>query len=523
MTQNGDKKKPLKLSEFNQNLADSKANDSTNLSTILEENIDYLKERLKDCSDIVFRNLALNDVNTYLIYADGMVNLNILSRDVINNLLKNKDIFSTSLSLDEKTKLALPVGQVALTKDMDEILKKVVGGNILILFEGIAEAIILTIPTWEKRGVSPAEIEPSIKGTKESFTETLNVNMSLVRRRLLHPDCKFVTLTLGKYSNTRVVMAYIDSIANDKIVKEVRSRLEKIEIDSIGESVYISELIQDAPLSPFPTVQSTERPDKVVAALLEGRVAILQENTPFALIAPSVLVNYFMSVDDYSLNYWTSTFTRYLRYIGIFLTTFLPALFVAFTTFSQDMIPTPLLITLANQREGVPFPAFVEALIMVIAFEILEEAGTRLPKPIGSTVSIVGALIVGDAAVKAGLVSPAMVIVTAMTAIAGFTLPSLELNNPILATRMFLLILSGILGFWGIFVGTLLIIGHIVSIRSFGIPYTTPLAPLLTQDLDDVLIRAPQWKMTNRPSFLNGKNHRRKGGKNQKPTPPKSN
>ncbi|SMB88027.1 spore germination protein KA [Desulfonispora thiosulfatigenes DSM 11270] len=517
METNTKMKKPLKVNE-------AESSESClvleELSSNMDNNIDFLKEHFKDCSDIVFRTILLKDVETHLIYADGMVNVNMLSRDVIANLLFNEDILTTDLPLEEKIKKSLPIGQISLEKEMNPIMDKIVSGNIVILFTGITQSVVVTLPTWEKRGIGPSENEPSIKGSKESFTETLNVNTSLIRRRLLHPDCKFETLTVGEYSKTTVVLAYVSSIVNDKIVDEVRERIKNVSIDALVEAEYLDELIKDAPLSPFPTLQSTERPDKVVGAMLEGRVAIMQENSSFVLLAPSLVADFLMSVDDYSTNFWYSSFIRNLRYVGIFFAVFLPALFVAFTAFNQEMIPTPLLITLANQREGVPFPAFVEALIMLIAFQILQEAGTRLPRPIGSTVGIVGGLIIGDAAVKAGLVSPAMVIVTAMTAISSFSIPSIEFNTPILSIQVFLLVLSGILGFWGIFIGILLVFGHIVSLRSFGIPYTTPLSPLLVQDLDDVLYRAPRWALRDRSSFLNNKNFQRLGPNSGKPTPP---
>lgn len=516
MDTNSKMKKPIKVNEISE-LENCPLLET--LSSNMDTNIDYLKAHFDKCSDVVFRTILLKDIETHLIYTDGMVSNNMLNRDVITNLLCNEEIFTTDLPLEEKIKKSLPIGQIALEKEMKAIMDKIVSGNIVILFEGIPQAIVVTLPTWEKRGISLSETEPSIKGSKESFTETLNTNISLVRRRLLHPDCKFESIKIGKYSKTTIVLTYISSIVNDRIVEELRSRLDKINIDALVEAQYLDEYIRDAPLSPFPTIQSTERPDKVVGAMLEGKVAILQENNSFALIVPSLLTDFLSSVDDYSTHFWYSSFIRNLRYVGIFFAVFLPALFVAFTAFNQDMIPTPLLITLANQREGVPFPAFVEAFLMLLAFQILQEAGTRLPKPIGSTVSIVGGLIIGDAAVTAGLVSPAMVIVTAMTAIASFSIPSFEFNVPILSIQLLLLTLSGVLGFWGIFIGTLLIFGHLVSIRSFGIPYTTPLSPLLVEDLDDVLYRAPQWALKYRPSFLNRKNPQRQADSVAKPDP----
>lgn len=518
---NGEKdfKKPLKPDKISQTLQDNQCPLLKTLTDNLEVNLKYFKEHFKDCSDVIFRNLSLDGLDTYLIYTDGMVDKNILFRDVISNLFLNKELFKSPLDLEEKAKLALPVGEVSFSNKTTELLQKILYGNIIILFRDIPQAIVVALPSWAHRGIEASETEPSLKGQKESFTETLSINISLLRRRILHPDCKFVTVTLGKYSNTTVTLAYISSIAKDSLVKEVRNRLESIDMDALQGPIYIEELIEDAPHSPFPTTQTTERPDKVAGSLFEGRIAILQENTPYALLVPSLLINFLISIDDYNIRYWAASFARNLRYLAIFLTVFSPALFVAFTTFNQEMIPTQLLISIAYQREGVPFPAIVEALLMILAFEILKEAGTRLPKPIGQAVSIVGALIIGDASVKAGLVSPAMVIVIAMTAIASFTIPSVELNEPIVFIRFFMTILSGLFGFWGIFVGLVIVLGHLTSLRSFGIPYTTPFAPVVIEDLDDVLVRAPQWTPNQRPRLWNRKNIVRKG-KNLKPLNP---
>lgn len=508
-------KKPIKTS-YGKSVPIENCPILTEISNNLELNINYLKEHFQDCSDVVFRQLQIKDRSLYCIYTDGMVDNTLLSEGVLKSLLHHSDIFSSPLMVEQKIQEALPIGQVSIKTDIEQCLHSIMYGSIVLLIQGFHQAIVVTIPGWKSRGISPPEVEPTIRGPKESFTETLNINMSLIRKRLLHQDCKFRNLFIGRYSKTRVTVSYIDSIANKKIVDEVVKRLERINVDSSLDLGYLNELIQDNPFSPFPDLQVTERPDKVASALLEGRVAILQENSPSAILAPALFINFLQSSEDYYNRFYIGSLLRYLRYMGLAITILLPSFYIAVSTFNQELIPTQLLITLAAQREGVPFPASVESIFMGLAFEILREAGTRLPKSIGQAVSIVGALIIGDAAVTAGLVSPAMVIVTAITAISSFTLPSIELTDPIFILRILFVLLSTFLGFWGIFIGLVLLLAHLVSLRSFGVPYMTPLSPIHLQDLDDVLYRAPQWAMNTRPHYF-GKLNPRRQSRNLKP------
>jgi len=484
-----------------------------NLVNNLDVNIKYLKDHFDYCSDVIFREVSLDGRSAYLIFTNGAVDNNILTLGVLDSLFQEAAIFTEGTILTEKIKETLPTGQVELLTDMNECITQILGGSVVVLVDGFEQGVVINLPQWKNRGISPPEVEPNVLGPKDSFNESLTTNVSLIRRRLLHPDCKFQELNLGTYSKTRVVVAYISSIANTRMVEEVMHRLNRIKIDGLLDMGFIEELIEDAPLSPFPTVRITERPDKVVASLLEGRVAILQDNSPFAAIVPTVFLSFFQSSEDYYNRYWISSLLRYFRYLAAAITLLLPATYVAATTFNQEMLPTNLLITLASQREGIPLPASLEAVLMGAAFEILREAGTRLPKTVGQAVSIVGALIIGDAAVKAGIVSPVMVIITALTAIASFTIPSIQMSNPLLFIRIFLVMFSSFLGFWGIFIVLLLVLGHLVSLRSFGIPYMAPIAPLVTPDLDDILARAPLWEMTRRPKLLAKKNPLRESKK----------
>lgn len=308
---------------------------------------------------------------------------------------------------------------------------------------------------------------------------------------------------------------YINGIVSEGIVKEVHSRLDRIDVDAILESGYIEELIEDETYSPFPTIHHTERPDVIAAALMEGKVAILVDGTPIVMTVPTLFVSFMQTAEDYYQRADVSTLVRLLRYFSIFVSLLAPSLYVAITTFHQEMLPTTLLISLAAQREGVPLPAFIEALLMELAFEILREASVRMPQTIAQSVSIVGTLVIGTAAVDAGIVSAAMLIVVAVTAISSFVLPAFDLALTVRMLRFPMMFLAASFGLFGIIIGVIAIVLHMCSLRSFGIPYMSPLAPYNLSDQKDVFFRMPLWAMFNRPRLINQKNIVR-----EKSTPP---
>jgi spore germination protein KA len=314
------------------------------------------------------------------------------------------------------------------------------------------------------------------------------------------------TKQIGRETQTQVAVMYIKGIAEEAIIQEVHRRLDRIDIDGILESGYIEELIQDGTYSPFPTIYNSERPDVIAAELLEGKIAILVDGTPFVLVVPAFFVSFLHAPEDYYHRADISSLIRILRYIGMLIAFIAPSLYIAVTTFHQEMLPTDLLIGLAAQREGVPFPAFIEALLMELAFEILREAGIRMPRTIGPAVSVVGTLVIGQAAVEAGIVSPAMVIVVAITAISSFSFPSYSIANSFRMLRFPLMGLAASFGLYGIIVGVIALILHLCSLRTFGIPYMSPIAPFNLPDQKDVFIRAPWWAMVLRPKLLNRKN-----------------
>ncbi|GGG04024.1 hypothetical protein GCM10010912_55990 [Paenibacillus albidus] len=379
----------------------------------------------------------------------------------------------------------------------------------MIVLDGIQSALAVSITGGTRRSVEEPSSQTVIRGPKEGFTEDISINITLIRRKLRTPDLKFESHIIGKVTQTTVILAYIEGIADPEVVQEVTRRLQSIDTDSILESGYIEEFIQDAPLTPFPTMLNSERPDTVAGSLLDGQVAILIDGTPFALIAPVTFFNFFQTAENYYQRYDISTFLRGVRLLSFLVSLLLPSVFIALTTFQQEMIPTTLLVTLAAQREGAPFPALLEALLMELTFEVIREAGVRMPRAIGPAISIVGALVIGQAAVEAGLVSGAMVIVVAFTAISNFVIPYFSMAASIRLLRFILMLLAGTLGLFGILAGVIPILAHLVSLKSFGVDYLMPYSPFYKSNMKDLLIRVPWWAMKTRPNEKSGPNKTR--------------
>lgn len=364
---------------------------------------------------------------------------------------------------------------------------------------------------FEKRAIEEPAAESGIRGPREGFTESLGVNTALVRRIIKDPALKMKPLHVGTYTKTKVVVSYIEGLVDSTLLEEIENRINRIEIDGILESGYIEEFIEDHPYSPFPQVLYSERPDVVSANLLEGRTIIMIDGTPFALIAPVSFFSLFQSQEDYYERFWIGTFIRMLRFLFLAVSLFLPSIYVAITTFHQEMIPTDLLLSIASSREGVPFPAIVEAIMMEFAFEALREAGVRLPKQIGSAVSIVGALVIGQAAVEAGIVSAPMVIVVSITGIASFLIPRYSIGLAIRLLRFPIIILAGFLGLIGVMLAFIILLIHLANLKSFGLPYLSPISTTQKNTLRDTIIRSPLWKMDVRPQLTGNVDLTRQG------------
>lgn len=493
--------------------SNNSSNEKRRLHTSLHENIRKVKEAVGNSSDIVIRELYIGQeaIKVAILYTDGLADSKSVNNFILESIMLNTypgdsvSHFSHSNAIQILKDHALAVGEVKDVNDIQTLLTAILAGDTAIMIDGYSQCIIVGLRGSEHRGVTEPATQNVIRGPRDAFTETLRINTALIRRRIKDPNLWLETKPIGRVTKTDVAIMYIKGIANDKIVEEVQRRIDRIDIDGILESAYIEELIQDETFTPFPTMSNTERPDVVAAALLEGRIAILVDGTPFVLLVPSLFTQYFQAAEDY---YQRSDLglIRILRYLSFFIALLAPSLYIAITTFHQEMLPTQLLISLAAQREGVPFPAVVEAFLMEVTFEILREAGVRMPKAIGQAVSIVGALVIGQSAVEAGFISAAMVIVVSITAIASFVFPSYNMAISVRILRFVFMVLGATYGLFGITVGLFLLVLHLTSLRSFGVPYMSPFAPFIPSDQKDAILRFPLWAMFSRPHFISQKN-----------------
>jgi spore germination protein KA len=503
-------------------------NKGPELSCSLEENINSMKNILGQSKDIIYREFnfgPLNEIHAALIFVQGMT-----ENALINEMVMKTFMYDTKLNnIENKINLEntyaiknslVSVGDVKETTYINTLIDACLSGYTLLLIDGLKESLIIYSSAWEGRGVEEPKTEAVVRGPREGYTENIGTNMALIRRKIKNPKLTFETMQIGEQTKTSVCVVYLRGIVNPKLVEEVRKRLTGIKTDAILESGYIEQFIEDEPYSIFPTVGNSEKPDTSAAKILEGRVCILIDGTPFALTVPMLFLEGFQNAEDYYSRPIYSSFLRTLRFFCFLISVSAPTIYVIFSAFHQELIPTTLLFSMAAGREGVPFPAVMEAGLMVITFEILREAGVRLPRPVGQAVSIVGALVIGESAVTAGLVGPILVIVVAITAVCSFVLP--VFTDAVSLLRLAFLILGGSLGIFGVGIGILVILVHIVSLRSFGTPYLAPLAPYDKEGLKDTFVRSHIWKMSTRPKSIRGQQLKRQAD-NQKPKPPGKN
>lgn len=477
----------------------------------LKSNLEVLQEVFKDCSDFVFREIKHDGYpDVCLSYLEGIVNSLEVQDHIILPLVRGIDLANDQgASQDiELEKVPISLSHVKKANIWREAVDGVTNGCVLVLVEGNDEALLFDLKGGLRRTVQEPQTEGVVRGPREGFTEMIRANTGLIRFKLKTPMLKMENFTLGTETKTSVVLAYIKGIARDELIDDVRQRVKKINIDGVLESGYIEELIEDHPFSPFPQLHYTERPDTVVANLLEGRFCILVDGTPFALLGPVTMWQMLQASEDYYERFFISNFLRWIRFFFMMVALFLPALYIAITTFHQDMLPTTLIISIAAAREAIPFPALVEAMVMEISFEALREAGVRLPKAVGQAVSILGALVIGQAAVTAGIVSAPMVIIVSMTGIASFTIPRFNFAITLRLLRFPIMVLAGTLGLFGIVIGTVLISAHLTQLTSFGQPYLLGLSPYRKGETKDIIMRVPWWKMVFKPSST--PNHERK-------------
>lgn len=436
-----------------------------------------IKQHFGGTPDLITRRKE----DTLVIYISGIVDPKRLERDILEPLSNR----------EPGGPLVIETPNLQETDNIQTMVQSILSGSAVIAIQGKSKVLLADISSFPHRSIEKPDTEIVIRGPRESLTELLETNVAIIRRILQSDKLRMKVWHIGTLTRTEVRLLYLEGITPKSLVDEMTQRIDKIRIDAVMDSNSIEEMIRDHQLSLFPTIQNTERPDVVVASLLDGKVSILTNNSPFALIAPFQLWTAFQSREDYYLSYGSATFIRIIRGIFIALALVMPSFYVAITTFHPEMLPANLLLSFASARESAPLPAVVEAMTMEIIFEGLREAAVRLPRSINQAVSILGALVIGQAIVQTGLISTPMVIVVSITGIASLIIPRYNMSFPFRILRFFLLVLAGSLGLFGIVFGLFFIGIYLTGVRSAGVPYLAPVAPLKQPGIKDFLIRPP--------------------------------
>lgn len=482
----------------------------------LEKNIEEIENIFSECQDIVKRKLSINEknpINIYIVYVDMLTNRELFEESILVPLMyhleeniKEKDVFASLL------KSSFATADVDTCNDFEKVTLQVLSGDTVIFLEDCSNAFVISTKGWPNRGIQSAETEVVIEGSKEAFSEVFRFNTALIRRRIKDPKLKLKQIKVGQRSETDLGIMYMEDLVRKDILDEVLSRIEKINIDAIMDAGYIEQFIEDNWYSPFPQVQLTERPDKTASALLEGRISVIVDNSPFVLLIPATFNVFFQSSEDYYQSFSIMSFVRVIRYVAGFLAYSLPGLYLAIALYHPSMISFDLIMKMKEARYAVPLPGLFEVLLMDLSFELLREGGIRLPSPIGSTIGIVGGLIIGQAAVEAGLVSPIVVILVAFTAVSTFAIPNTAMVNAFRLSKYIIMFLSAFMGIFGFCIGQILILIHLSSLKSFNIPYMFPFVSSELNgysDLKDTIFRFPIFSMKKRPFFTNPKGNTR--------------
>lgn len=478
--------------------------DDTELSKRLSENRIRIESALGSSPDVVVRHIRLGlrgRIEAILIALEGLYDPNFVSEQVIEPIRRvERDQTLTRTNAFGYLSVALTSAtQVKEVRTCSQVVDAILTGQTAVLVDGSDAALIVNTIDPPTRAIQEPEGETLVRGPREGFNESITTTIALIRRRVRNPKLRFEQSSFGSKSPTPVCVAYVEDLVDQDVLAKVRERLKKVKIDTIFDTAYLEEFISDQPYTLYPTILSTERPDKVAAALLEGRVAIAADGTPFVLVVPATLWDFLISPEDYYEYSFLMTFVRWVRMLAFAIALTLPSFYVALTSFHQEMIPTTLALRIAAGREGTAFPALVEAILLELQFELLREAGLRIPRKVGTAVSVVGVLVIGQALVAAGVVSPILITVVGATAVASFAVPLYTISAPSRLLKFPLMLLAGTFGVYGIVVGVTLILTHLVTLESFGRPYITPIAPLRWGGLRDSLaLRVPWWVLSKR-------------------------
>ena len=470
--------------------------------------LEYINEALIDCPDVIRKKVYIeNKYEAAFIYIKELANYDLIQRDFIRPIIA----LNLQKLSDEFLVHNIPCGEITILYDSDAVLENIFAGKTVFICEDIPFALACMLLDIEKRSIEEPVTEKNVRGPHEGFVEPININLSILRRKIKNNKLKFKTVTLGVQTKQKIVLAYIDGIANIDIVNGLFEKLSKINTDGLSNAGFIEQNLSDHPNSVFPQFLSTERPDKAMSALLEGRMVIIEDGSPRVLIAPVSFIAFFQAMDDYSTLWLHGSFSRLIRIIALVIALILPSMYIAIISFHYYAVPLTLLVPLAESRARVPFPPIIEALLLEFTVEMVREAAIRLPTYIGTAISVVAGLIIGQAAVEAGIVSNLLIIIVASTAIASYVLPSQDMALSVRILRFIYMVAASIFGIIGIVVTVALTIGHLMTIESLGQPYFQPFSPLDTRGLKDSVIRFPYKFIKKRPHMSRTKNQSRGG------------
>ena len=473
----------------------------------IDRNVSFILSEIGQQSPIAVKEFVIGKVNfikAAIIYNGGMVNKDMLNRDVLNPLMfqVTEELFVANSILEYLARKYISLCGTAVKDNIEEAFRGLKTGKAILLVDGVSSFIIIDATQGNYRSISEPMNETVIRGSREGFIEDINTNIGILRRRIKSNHLVVEKFLIGRHTQTDLALVYLADVADDDLVSEIRKRISVIDIDGAIGTGAIEQYIEKHPYSPFPQTYGTERPDKIQANLMEGRVAILLDNVPFVITAPAIFQEFFQAIEDYNQRSIISSITRFLRILNIFIVISLPAVYLTFVKYNSELLPINSIVPLVISRKGVILPPFLEILAMEVVVEVLREGGLRLPNKVGQVLSVVGGIIIGDAAIRARFVSPTTLLIVATTVVATFVIPSYDMAIAIRMLRFPILILSDMMGIFGIALGWYFIIVHLNYVDSFGVPYFSINKP---GDFKDFLIRAQFWKMDRRPEGIPNK------------------
>lgn len=481
----------------------------------VSDNLNYVSKVLGESFDLVAREITLynehQELKIGVLVMEGLSDNTFVNQTILNNLSRRFEQLEQKIKkgelLETFEKSLLPISNVESKELFGDLLNHLLNGDTIIIIQGIPSFLAISSKGFKERAVDEPNNNISVKGSRESFTESLATNISLLRRRMKNPNLWIKKMVIGKKTNCNIALVYINGLTNEELIKTVEKRLNNEQIESIVDSAYLKYYLREEKHSIFPLIYDSERPDTIIGNLYEGRLAIVVDGSPFVLVVPITFSHFLSSVEDYYNKSFVGSALRIIRYIALLIALFLPALYICAVKFNSELLPINLMYSISGQRANVPLPADIEILITLLAFDLLTEAGTRMPRAVGTALSFVGAIVIGQAAVEANLISAVMLIVVAVNGIGTLLIPDYDMSLTVKFVRYIILMASIFLGLIGFSIVTLVLLVHLISLRSFGKPYMQPLAPLTSSGLLDTIIVAPLGKLLNRKKNQKGENN----------------